>query len=275
MADGLGVQHTPTTLELARSAGAPSDMDAPADRAFDAADRFLVVMPTYNELENVGRILPMVLAKDARFEVLVVDDSSPDGTGDLVRSMAEDEPRIHLLERAGKEGLGKAYLDGFAWALARDYALIIEMDADLSHHPDNLPALLERARSADVVLGSRYVGGRVTVVNWPMGRLLISYFGSFYARVITGLPVRDATGGFNCFRREVLASLDLSRIRANGYAFQIELKYRAWRKGFRLAEVPIVFTERESGESKMSKRIVREAVWRVWWLRLQDLVGRL
>ena len=275
MADGLGVQHTPTTAELTRSPGTPSEMDAPRDRAFGPGERFLVVIPTYNEVDNIGRILPMVLAKDPRFEILVVDDNSPDGTGELVAALARDEPRIHLLEREGKQGLGKAYLAGFAWALERDYALVFEMDADLSHHPDNLPAFVARAESADVVIGSRYVGGRVTVVNWEMSRLLISYFGSFYARTITRLPVRDATGGFNCFRREVLAAVDLSRVRSNGYAFQIELKFRAWRLGWRLAEVPIVFTERESGESKMSKRIVREAVWRVWWLRLQDLLGRL
>ncbi|MBW3533769.1 MAG: polyprenol monophosphomannose synthase [Gemmatimonadetes bacterium] len=274
MDEGLGVQHTPTTAELTRP---PKDtsVDARRDRSFGPGARFLVIIPTYNELDNVGRIVPMVLAKDARFDVLVVDDNSPDGTGEAVAAMAGDEPRVHLLARAGKEGLGKAYLAGFAWALERDYALIFEMDADFSHHPDNLPAFLDRAESTDVVIGSRYVDGRVTVVNWPMSRLLISYFGSFYARTITGLPVRDATGGFNCFRREVLASLDLSRVRSNGYAFQIELKFRAWRQGYRLAEVPIVFTERESGESKMSKRIVREAVWRVWWLRLQDMLGRL
>jgi dolichol-phosphate mannosyltransferase len=238
-------------------------------------DRFLVVMPTYNEHDNLPRILPLVLDEDPRIEVLVVDDNSPDGTGALAEELARSDPRVHVLRRPAKDGLGRAYLAGFRWALERSYRLVFEMDADLSHHPDNLPAFIEAARSADVVIGSRYVGGRVNVVNWPMSRLLVSYFGSFYARTITGLPVRDATGGFNCFRREVLETLDLGRIQANGYAFQIELKFRAFRRGFQLRELPIVFIERETGESKMSKRIVREAVWRVWWLRLQDLVGRL
>ena len=243
--------------------------------AFAATDRFLVVMPTYNERDNLPRIVPLVLDEDPRIEILVVDDNSPDGTGDLAAAMSRAEPRVHVLRRAAKDGLGRAYLAGFRWALERDYRLVFEMDADLSHHPDNLPWFIAAAATADVVVGSRYVDGRVNVVNWPMARLLVSYFGSFYARTITGLPVRDATGGFNCFRREVLETLDLNRIKANGYAFQIELKFRAYRRGFRLLELPIVFIERESGESKMSKRIVREAVWRVWWLRIQDLAGRL
>lgn len=237
--------------------------------------RTLVIIPTYNERENVGRIVPRVLEKDPAFHVLVVDDNSPDGTGEVADELAADEPRLHVLHRAGKEGLGKAYIAGFRWGLEREYELLVEMDADFSHHPDNLPEMVEMAQDFDVVVGSRYVDGRVTVVNWPMSRLLISFFGSWYARTITGLPLRDATGGFNCWRREVLESLDLSRIQSNGYAFQIELKFRAWRKGFRLVEVPIVFTERDTGESKMSKKIVREAVWKVWKLRLLDLVGRL
>jgi dolichol-phosphate mannosyltransferase len=248
---------------------------APATAAFSDSDRFLVVMPTFNERDNLPRIVPLVLDEDPRIEILVVDDSSPDGTGAMAEEMGRADPRVHVLHRAAKDGLGRAYLAGFTWALERGYRLVIEMDADLSHHPDNLPTFIAAARSAEVVIGSRYVGGRVNVVNWPMSRLLISYFGSFYARVITGVPVRDATGGFNCWRREVLESIDLARVQSNGYAFQIELKFRAFRKGFRLLEVPIVFIERESGESKMSKRIVREAVWRVWWLRVQQLTGRL
>ncbi len=240
-----------------------------------AEDRFLIVMPTYNELANLPRIVRLVLAEDPRIEILVVDDNSPDGTGDLAAEMGRADPRVHVLRRGSKDGLGRAYLAGFKWGLERPYRLLCEMDADLSHHPDNLPTFIAVARDTDIVIGSRYVGGRVNVVNWPMSRLLISYFGSFYARTITGLPVRDATGGFNCFRREVLEALDLDRIQSNGYAFQIELKFRAFRRGFRLREVPIVFTERDIGESKMSKRIVREAVWRVWWLRIQDLMGRL
>jgi dolichol-phosphate mannosyltransferase len=238
-------------------------------------DRFLVVIPTYNERENIARLLPHVLETDPRLEVLVVDDASPDGTGAVVDEVAAREPRVHALHRAGKEGLGTAYLAGFGWGLARNYRLLFEMDADFSHRPEDLPTFLERITDADVVVGSRYVGGRVTVVNWPLSRLMISLFGSWYARTITRLPVRDATGGFNCFRREVLEALDLSRVVSNGYAFQIEIKLRAWRRGFRLVEIPIVFTERDTGESKMSKRIVREAVWKVWQLRFQDLFGRL
>jgi len=180
-----------------------------------------------------------------------------------------------VLHRSGKQGLGKAYIAAFRWGLERDYALFFEMDADFSHRPSALPLFIEKAREFDVVLGSRYVDGRVTVINWPMSRLLISYFGSWYARFVTRLPVRDATGGFNCWRREVLESLDFDRIESNGYTFQIELKLRAWRKGFTFTEIPIVFEERESGESKMSKKIVREAIWKVWKLRFLDLIGRL
>lgn len=239
-------------------------------------ERILVVIPTYDERENLPRIVPPVLAVDERIDILVVDDNSPDGTGAVADGLAEElAPRVHVLHREGKEGLGRAYLAGFAWALERDYGWVVEMDADLSHRPEDLPKVLEAAREHPVVVGSRYVEGRVTVVNWPISRLLISLFGSWYARTITRLPIRDATGGFNCFRREVLEALDFSRIESNGYAFQIELKLRAWRKGFPPVEVPIVFTERDTGESKMSKRIVREAVWKVWKLRLLDLGGRL
>lgn len=239
------------------------------------ADRFLVIIPTYDERDNVARITEAVLALDARFDVLVVDDNSPDGTGEVADRLAHEEPRLHVLHRPGKEGLGQAYLSGFRWGLERAYRLLFEMDADFSHRPNDLLVFLEEIEDADMVVGSRYVGGRVTVINWPIGRLLISLFGSWYARTITRLPVRDATGGFNCFRREVLEALDLSLIESNGYSFQIELKLRVWRKGFRLKEIPIVFKERDTGESKMSKRIVREAVWKVWKLRLLDLAGRL
>lgn len=237
--------------------------------------RTLVIIPTYDERENLARIVPRVLEQGPDIEVLVVDDNSPDGTGDVADALAAENPRVHALHRPGKEGLGKAYLAGFRWGLDEGYDLLVEMDADLSHPPDHLPRLLEAAESKDVVVGSRYVDGRVTVVNWPISRLLLSLFGSWYARVITRLPVRDATGGFNCWHRRVLEAVDLDRIESNGYAFQIELKLRAWRKGFSIGEVPIVFTERDTGESKMSKRIVREAVWRVWKLRILDLFGRL
>ncbi len=241
----------------------------------DPTPRILVIIPTFNEADNLLRIVPLVLNQDPRIEVLVVDDNSPDGTGDLADDLAEDLDRVHVLHRLGKQGLGRAYLEGFQWGLDRDYALFIEMDADFSHDPDALPEFIEKANEFDVVLGSRYVGGRVTVINWPMSRLLISYFGSRYARIVTGLPVRDATGGFNCWRREVLTALNLEKIESNGYTFQIELKLRAWRRGFSLTEIPIIFAERDSGESKMSKAIVFEAVWKVWKLRLLHLFGRL
>jgi dolichol-phosphate mannosyltransferase len=238
-------------------------------------ERTLVIIPTYNERQNLPRIVPMVLGQAECIHVLVVDDASPDGTGALAEEMAAASSRIHVLHREGKQGLGPAYLDGFRWGLAHGYALLCEMDADLSHPPDHLPQFIEKAGEFDLVIGSRYVDGRVTVVNWPIGRLLLSYFGCFYARTITRLPVSDATGGFNCFRREVLESLDLDRVESNGYAFQIELKLRTWRRGFSMTEVPIVFTERDTGESKMSRKIVLEAVWKVWKLRLLDLTGRL
>lgn len=238
-------------------------------------DRVLVIIPTYNEVENIGRIVPAVLEQGDDIDVLVVDDASPDGTGEVADRMAETYGRVRVLHRAGKEGLGQAYLAGFRYGLDEGYGILFEMDADFSHPPDSLPELISRLDTADVVVGSRYVEGRVTVVNWPMSRLLISYFGSIYARVITGMPVRDGTGGFNGWKREVLEKVDLDRVQSNGYAFQIELKFRAWRSGFTLVESPILFTERDTGSSKMSKRIVREAVWRVWWLRIQDLVGRL
>jgi len=237
--------------------------------------RYLVIVPTYNELDNLPRKVPLILAQDELLDVLVVDDASPDGTGDLADAMAAQNPRIHVLHREAKDGLGRAYLAGFAWGLERDYELLFEMDADISHPPDALPRFIEAARDHDVVIGSRYVGGRVNVLNWPMSRLFVSVFGSWYARTITRMPVRDATGGFNCWHRRVLEAVDLGRVRSNGYSFQIELKFRAWVRGFSLIEIPILFTERDSGDSKMSKRIVREAVWRVWWLKLQQILGRL
>lgn len=235
----------------------------------------LVVIPTYDEVDNVPRIVPAVLARGDAVDVLVVDDNSPDGTGDVAAGLAAENSRVHVLHRPGKQGLGRAYLAGFAWGLARPYDVIVEMDADFSHRPEDLDAILAAAEDADVVVGSRYVDGRVTVINWPIARLLISLFGSWYARTITRLKVRDATGGFNCWRREVLESIGLEHIESNGYAFQIELKYRASRKGFTIVEIPIVFSERDSGESKMSKAIVFEAVWRVWRLRALSLFGKL
>ena len=235
----------------------------------------MVILPTYNEADNLPRIVPDILEQDPRLDVLVVDDNSPDGTGDLADGLSHGSDRVFVIHRSGKQGLGRAYIEGFRWGLERDYALLFEMDADFSHRPNTLPLFIDKARDFDIVLGSRYLDGRVTVINWPMSRLLISFFGSWYARFVTRLPVRDATGGFNCWRREVLESLDFGRIESNGYTFQIELKLRAWRKGFTMTEIPIVFEERESGESKMSKKIVREAIWKVWKLRLLDLFGRL
>ena len=239
------------------------------------SERILVIIPTYNEADNLPRIVPAVLEQDVRIQVLVVDDASPDGTGQIADQMAAQDPRIRVLHRLGKEGLGRAYLAGFGYALENGFDIVFEMDADFSHPPHALPELIEKFSQADVVIGSRYVDGRVTVSNWPMTRLLISYFGSRYARVITGMPVRDGTGGFNGWTREVLESVRLDRVRSNGYAFQIELKFRAYRAGFRLVESPILFTERDTGASKMSKAIVREAVWRVWWLKICDIFGRL
>ncbi len=228
--------------------------------------RAVVCLPTYNEAENVGPIVEAILAATPAVDVLVVDDDSPDGTGRLADAIAAREGRVHVLHRAAKEGLGKAYLAGFAWALGRGYDLVLEMDADFSHDPKYLPALLERAKDADLVLGSRNVPGGGTV-NWGLGRKLISRGGSFYARTILGIPVRDLTGGFKCFRRRVLESIDLGTVECSGYAFQIELTYRAVRKGFRVVEVPIVFVDRRVGHSKMSRRIVLEALRKVWSIR--------
>jgi len=240
-----------------------------------AGKRVLVIVPTYNECDNLPRVVPLVLAQGDAFHILVVDDNSPDGTGDVADAMASRNERVNVLHRPGKQGLGAAYVAGFGWGLEHGFDVLIEMDADLSHPADRLPALVAALEDVDVAVGSRYVGGDITVVNWPLRRLMISLFGSWYARMITRLPVNDATGGFNAFRRRVLETVGLEKIQSNGYSFQIELKLRAWRAGFTLREVPIVFTERDSGESKMSGRIIREAVWRVWKLRLLDLLGKL
>ena len=237
-------------------------------------ERYLVCMPTYNECVNLPLIVPAVLEQDPRIEVLVVDDNSPDGTGALADALAADTPRVHVLHRAAKEGLGRAYLAAFTWALERGYDYVFEMDADFSHDPKFLPQFIEAIRSADIVIGSRYKQG-VNVINWPISRLLLSVGANQYARMVTGLPITDSTGGFKCFRRQVLESIDFSRVRSNGYAFQIEMSFRAWRKGFRIMEIPIVFTDRVEGQSKMSRRIVREAIWMVWSLRLRSLLRRL
>jgi len=238
-------------------------------------ERGLVVIPTYNEVANLAPLVDQVLAQDSRLEILVVDDHSPDGTGQLAGALAQKEPRLHVLHREAKLGLGTAYITGFKWALERGYDFVFEMDADFSHDPAHLKDFLKAIADADLVLGSRYLGGKVTVVNWPIGRLVLSYCANIYARRITGLRIWDLTGGFKCFRRRVLEAIDLSAVRSNGYAFQIEMSVRAWRKGFTLKEVPIVFVDRTEGQSKMNRSIVREAVWMVPRLRLMTLFGRI
>jgi dolichol-phosphate mannosyltransferase len=237
-------------------------------------ERALVVVPTYNERVNLPLIVPLVLQQDARIEVLVVDDNSPDGTGQLADEMAANNSRIHVLHRPGKAGLGKAYLAGFRWALQCGYDFIFEMDADFSHDPKFLPEFLQAIETADLVIGSRYRAG-VNVINWPISRLLLSLGANEYARRVTGLPLTDSTGGFKCFRRRVLEAIDFEKVKSNGYSFQIEMSFRAWKQGFRLVEIPIVFTDRVEGQSKMDKRIVREAIRMVWWLRLKSMMGQL
>jgi len=239
------------------------------------AERALVVIPTYNEAPNLAGLLPQVLAQDPRIDVLVVDDNSEDGTGRIADELARSDARIHVLHREGKLGLGTAYRAGFRWGLERGYDYLFEMDADFSHDPAHLKEFLKAVEGADLVLGSRYLGGKVTVVNWPMGRLMLSYCANIYARWLTGLRIWDLTGGFKCFRRRVLEAIALDQVRSNGYAFQIEMSVRAWRKGFKLAEIPIVFVDRTEGQSKMNKAIVREAVWMVPRLRLMAWFGRI
>jgi len=234
----------------------------------------LVVIPTFNEAENIARIVPQVLDQAEGIEVLVVDDGSPDGTGAMVRAMEEKDPRVHLLERPVKAGLGTAYVAGFKYALAGDYEFVFEMDADFSHNPKEIPAFLEKAQAADLVVGSRYTNG-VRVLNWPMQRLLLSWTANVWTRFMTGLPLNDATGGFKCYRIAVLRGIDLDSIRSNGYAFQIEMSYKAWRKGFRLTEIPIIFLDRDAGTSKMSKHIVYEAFFMLWKLWLQGMFNKL
>lgn len=239
------------------------------------AGRALVVMPTYNEAGTLGQLIPRVTDQDDRLDVLVIDDASPDGTGELADALAAVDDRITVIHRAGKLGLGTAYLHGFRYGLEHGYDYLLEMDSDLSHDPKYLPDLLAAVDAgADLAIGSRYVRG-VNVVNWPMSRLLLSYNANKYARWVTGLPLTDATSGFKCFRRRALEAIDLDKVGSTGYAFQIEMDFRAWKAGMTLVEVPIVFTDRDLGESKMSGAIVREAVWRVWALRFASMFGRL
>ena len=234
----------------------------------------VIVIPTYNERGNIERLLPDLLDFDPALEVVVVDDQSPDGTADAVDAIGRERGRVQVVRRHAKEGIGPAYRSGFKRALEMGAELIVQMDADFSHPIASLPELFAGARDYDVVLGSRYLDG-ITVVRWPIERLLISYFGNTYVRVLTGLPVRDTTGGFKCWRRAALLAIDLDQVRSNGYSFQIEMTYRAWCKGFRIHEIPIIFMDREVGTSKMSKRIGLEALWIVWELKLRRALGRL
>ena len=234
----------------------------------------LIIIPTYNELDNIQRLIPELMALDPAIRVLVVDDNSPDGTGKLVDDMARENDRISVLHRPAKLGLGSAYVAGFKYAVQQDVDCVFEMDADFSHDPAMVPEFIEQIKSCDVVIGSRYISG-INVVNWPMSRLLLSYFANFYTRLVTGMTIRDATSGYKCFRREVLESINLDDVRSDGYAFQIEMNFRCWRKGYRLQEIPIIFVDRRSGTSKLSQGVINEAVWIVWWLRIQGLFRRI
>ncbi len=236
--------------------------------------RALVVIPTYNEKSNLQGIVHEVLETKEIIDVLIIDDNSPDNTGRLADEMAEDNYRIKVLHRKAKQGLGSAYIEGFRFALKEGYDYIFEMDADFSHNPAYIKDFLEAIKENHLVIGSRYITG-VNVVNWPMLRLIISYCAGIYTRLITGLPVRDPTSGFKCFKREVLESIDLDRIYSDGYSFQIEMNYWCWRKGFRIKEIPIIFIDRNSGSSKMSRRIIIEAIFMVWWLRIQSILKKI
>lgn len=237
----------------------------------------VVIIPTYNEAHNVQKLTDSVMYLEPAIDILFIDDGSPDGTADLIREkISEYSDRISLIEREGKLGLGTAYVRGFEYALEEGYTFICEMDADFSHDPNDLPRLVKTVRSgdADLAIGSRYIKG-ISIVNWPLSRLILSYCANLYARIITGIPVMDTTAGFKCIHRKVLETIDLKKIRSNGYAFQIEIHFRAWKAGFNLREVSIIFKEREEGVSKMSKSIVREAIWRVWSLKFRSLIGKL
>lgn len=237
-------------------------------------EKSLVIIPTYNEMDNLPKLIPDVLSQDNSIDILIVDDNSPDGTAKFVEDLALQNSRIHILKRESKMGLGTAYIAGFRHALKNNYDFIFEMDADFSHNPNELKNFLNAIKENDLVLGSRYING-VRVLNWPMRRLLLSFFASVYTRIITGMPIRDATGGFKCFRRKVLEAINLNKVKSNGYSFQIEMTFKAYAKGFKIKEIPIVFIDRVKGKSKMSKKIVREAVTMVWKLRLQNFFGKL
>jgi len=228
----------------------------------------LVIIPTYNEMENIPEFIPSVLQQNSDLEILVVDDNSPDGTGDYVEKLSEKNSRVHVLRRKKKMGLGTAYVAGFKWALEKDYERIFEMDADGSHSPEALNVFLKESESADLVLGSRYLNGKISVVNWDWKRLFLSYSANLYTRIVTGMPFADATGGFKCFSRTALQSLDLRGLKSDGYCFQIETTHKLWKKGLKIKEIPIIFTDRTKGTSKMSGGIISEAFLLVIKLRL-------
>lgn len=236
--------------------------------------RGLIILPTYNEAENIERIVPVILGQSPEIEILVIDDNSPDKTGDMVEAVASVNPRVKLLRRPGKLGLGTAYVLGFRYAIEHGYDYCFEMDSDFSHPPEKIPEMIAALAEYDLVIGSRYKDG-ISIVNWPMKRLLLSYFACAYARRVTGCPVRDLTAGFKAYRVEMLRKLDLSMLKEDGYGFQIEIDFLIWRKGGRIKEIPIVFTERRAGVSKMNKRIVRRAFFLVLRLRLQRMFGRI
>ncbi len=224
----------------------------------------LVIIPTFNEKENIKEIIPEILSLKEKFHILIVDDNSPDGTGEIAEEFSKKFFQVQVLHRKTKRGLGKAYVDGFKWALLRDYDPIFEMDADGSHSPEFLPKFLEKIKDYDLVIGSRYYQGKIRVVNWDIKRILLSLAGNFYARVITGVPVSDATSGFKCFRRKVLEKIDLNKVLSEGYSFQIEMNWRALKAGFKIGEIPITFYERRHGQSKLSTKIIWEGLWILW-----------
>lgn len=234
----------------------------------------LVIVPTYNEIENIEKMIHAVFEQSPEFSLLIIEDGSPDGTAEKVKELQSKFPNLHMIERTGKLGLGTAYVTGFKWALEREYNFVFEMDCDFSHDPNDLPNLLRTAQESDLVIGSRYING-IRIINWPFKRLLLSYGASIYTRFITGITVLDTTGGFKCFTRKALESLNLDNIISNGYSFQLELNYKIWAKGLNITEFPIVFTERRDGQSKMGGGIILEAVFAVWKLRLMKFLGKL
>jgi len=234
----------------------------------------VIIIPTYNEVENIEKLILEIFKFEPKVQILFIDDNSPEGSADLIRRLQQKYTNIHLLERPGKQGLGSAYIMGFRFALEKGYEYIFEMDADFSHNPREIPNFLKAIDKYDLVLGSRYIKG-VNVVNWPLSRLLLSYFANMYTRIVTGIPVQDSTGGFKCFRREVLESIGFDNIKSNGYAFQIEMNFKAWKKGFKVKEIPIIFVDRVFGESKLSKKIMWEAIFLVWKLRINSILGKV